>query len=188
MPATLRLAPLALLLLPTPGHAQAGPTSTIGLEIPAPAPPSKGHFLSGVYVMGAFSPLPTSSGYGYGVLPFLRYQLGSGSKGRLRPYVQYNFLPYRMPSYGAGQFYGADMSSLPVNPGFAPLALRDSPYGALPYGGYGGLGSFSVGIPMRVGNGSAMLNVGGELLGGLLKSVIDPRSTGISPLGPFWKH
>jgi hypothetical protein len=165
MPATLRFAPLALLLLPTLSHAQAGTGSAIGLEIPAPAPPSKGHFLTGAYVVGAYSPLPTTSGYGYGVQPFLRYQLGSSDKGRLRPYVQYSFQPYRMPTYGAGQFYGADMTGLPANPGFAPLAVRNAPYSALPYGS---LGAFSVGIPMRVGNGSAMLNVGGSIIGGLL--------------------
>ncbi|MBO2010388.1 hypothetical protein [Hymenobacter negativus] len=167
MPAILRLMPLALLVLPLLSHAQAG-GSAIGLEIPAPTPPSKGHFLTGAYMVGAYSPLPTTGGYGYGMQPFLRYQLGTGDKGRLRPYVQYSFAPYRMPTYGAGQFYGADMGSLPANPGFAPLAVRNSPYGALPYGGYGGLGSFSVGIPMRIGNGSAMLNVGGSIVGSLL--------------------
>lgn len=181
MPTLFRFAPLALLSLPILSHAQAGAASSIGLEIPAPAPPSKGHFLTGAYVVGAYSPLPTSSGYGYGVQPFLRYQLGSSDKGRLRPYVQYSFAPYRMPTYGAGQFYGADKTGLPANPGFAPLALRDSPYGALPYGGYGGLGGFSVGIPMRVGNGSAMLSVGGDILTGLVKAATWQGGTGFRP-------
>jgi hypothetical protein len=168
MPATLRLAPMALLLLPMLSHAQAGSGSAIGLEIPAPAPPSKGHFLTGAYVVGAYSPLPTTAGYGYGVQPYLRYQLGSSATGRLRPFVQYSFMPYRIPSYGAGQFYGPDGGALAGNPGFAPLALRNAPYAGQPYGSYGGLGAFSVGIPMRIGNGSAMLNVGGSIIGGLL--------------------
>ena len=173
MPSTLRFAPLALLLLPTLGHAQAGSTSAIGLEIPAPAPPSKGHFLTGAYVVGAYSPLPTTAGYGYGVQPYLRYQLGSSATGRRRPFVQYSFAPYRVPSYGAGQFYGPDGAALAGNPGFAPLALRNAPpYGATPYRSYGGLGAFSVGIPMRIGNGSAMLNVGGSIAEGLLRSMV----------------
>lgn len=169
MPILLRSAPLVLMALPIFSHAQTGTDSTMGLEIPAPAPPSKGHFLTGAYVVGAYSPLPTTAGYGYGVQPYLRYQLGSNDKGRRRPFVQYNFAPYRMPPYGAGQFYGADGAALTGNPGITPLALRNAPpYGAAPYAGYGGLGAFSVGIPMQIGNGSAMLNVGGTLIGDLL--------------------
>jgi hypothetical protein len=172
MPATLRLAPLALLIMPTLSHAQVGSTSAIGLEIPAPAAPSKGHFLSGAYVVGAYSPLPTTAGYVYGMQPYLRYQLGSSAKGRLRPFVQYTFTPYRVPSYRAGQLYGPDGTTLAGNPGFAPLALRNAPYAGPPFGTYGGLGAFSVGIPMRIGNGSAMLNVGGSIAEGLLRSVV----------------
>jgi hypothetical protein len=164
MTTILRLFPLALLLSPLPGHAQAGATSSIGLEVPAPAPPSRSHFLTGAYVVGTYSTLPLSSGYGYGVQPFLRYQLGSGTSSRRRPYVQYSFAPYRMPTYGAGQFAGAD-ASLPANAGFAPLALRQAPTGALPYGG---LGAFSVGIPMQIGRSSAVLNVTGTIVQGLL--------------------
>jgi hypothetical protein len=175
MPTVLRLAPLTTLLalpllaLPLLGYAQTG-GSAIGLEIPAPAPPSKGHFLTGAYVVGAYSPLPATAGYGYGVQPYLRYQLGSGATGRQRPFVQYSFAPYRVPSYGAGPRYGPDGTALASNPGFAPLALRNAPpYGAAPYGG---LGAFSVGIPMRIGNGSAMLNLGGSIAEGLLKSMV----------------
>jgi hypothetical protein len=90
--------------------------------------------------------------------------------------VQYSFAPYRVPTYGAGQFAGVDAGVLPANAGFAPLALRQSPNGALPYGSYGGLGAFSVGIPMQIGRSSAMLNVGGALLQGLL----NPASWGVT--------
>jgi hypothetical protein len=166
MTSAVRLSPLALLLLPLLGHAQPGRASAVGLEVPAPAPPSRGHFLAGSYVVGPYSALPLNSGYGYGVQPFLRYQLGSGSSRR--PYVQYSFAPYRLSTYGASQFAGADAGALPANAGFAPLALRNSLLGALPYGSYGGLGAFSVGIPMQLGRSSAMLNVGGALLQGLL--------------------
>ncbi|GAB3583135.1 hypothetical protein GCM10027345_28350 [Hymenobacter daeguensis] len=154
--------------MPVLSHAQAGAASAIGLEIPAPAPPGKGHFLTGAYAVGAYSPLSAPGGYGYGAQPFLRYQLGSSAKGRLRPYVQYSFAPYLLQAYRAGSIYGADAPFLPVNPGFAPLAPRNVPYGYPYAGSYGSLGAFSVGIPMRVGNGSAMLNVGGSIVGGLL--------------------
>jgi hypothetical protein len=167
MLATSRLA-LLTLLLPALGHAQTGGVNTVGLEVPAPAAPGKGHFLTGTYVVGAYSPLPTTGGYGYGVQPFLRYQLGSGAGGRLRPYVQYSFAPYRVPTYGAGQFAGFEAAGPPANAGFAPLAVRNTPYGTLANGSYGGLGAFSVGIPMQLGRSSAVLNVGGTLLQGLL--------------------
>ena len=179
-----RVAPLALVLLPLLSQAQAG---MVGLEIPAPAPPTKGHFLTGAYVMGNYTPLPTASGYGYGVQPYLRYQLSSSARGRPRPYLQYSFTSYRVASYATGPLYGPEGAGLPVTPGFAPLALPGTPYGPGSYG-CGGLGSFSVGIPMRIGNGSAMLSVGGSLVEGLLRSVIDPRLLEISPLGPYWKH
>lgn len=179
-----RVAPLVLVLLPLLSQAQAG---MVGLEIPAPAPPTRGHFLTGAYVVGNYTPLPTASGYGYGVQPYLRYQLSSSARGRPRPYLQYSFTSYRMASYATGPLYGPEGAGLPVTPGFAPLALPGTPYGSGSYG-CGGLGSFSVGIPMRIGNGSAMLNVGGSLVGGLLRSVIDPRSLEVSPLGPYWKH
>ncbi|MDO7845209.1 hypothetical protein Q5H92_02495 [Hymenobacter sp. M29] len=163
-----RFAPLALLALPAIGHAQTGAANAVGLEVPAPAPPGRGHFLTGTYVVGTYLPLPATSSYGYGVQPFLRYQLGSRTGGRARPYVQYSFAPYRVPTYGTGALTGLDAAGLPANAGFAPLAVRNAPYGALPYGSYGGLGAFSVGIPMQVGRSSAVLNVGGALLQGLL--------------------
>ena len=166
MTALLRIAPLALLACPARSHAQSGVVNAVGLEVPAPS--SRGHFLTGSYVVGAYSPLPASSGSGYGVQPFLRYQLGSRAAGRARPYLQYSFLPYRVPAYGAGQLAGPDATGQHAHPGFAPLALRNAPYGSLPYGSYGGLGSFSVGIPMQLGRNSAMLNVGGAVLQGLL--------------------
>ncbi|MBF9141489.1 hypothetical protein [Hymenobacter properus] len=177
MTSALRLSPLALLLLPLLGQAQTGATSSIGLELPAPAPPSRGHFLTGAYVVGTYSALPLSSSYGYGVQPFLRYQWGSGTSSR-RPYVQYSFAPYRMPTYSAGQFAGTDAAARPANAGFAPLAFRQAPLGALPYGSYGGLGAFSVGIPMQIGRSSAVLNVTGTIVQGLL----NPATWGVTGL------
>lgn len=180
------LGPLALAALPFLSFAQAGPTGLVGLELPAPAPPVRGHFLTGAYVMGSYTPLPTTASYGYGVQPFLRYQMGSSASGRPRPYVQYTFTSYRMASYATGPLYGPEGAGLSASSGFAPLGARNVPAGYNSYGNYGGLGAFSVGIPMRIGNGSAVLSVGGELVGGLLRGVIDPRSTQISPLGPYW--
>ena len=163
------IAPLALAACPLLSHAQQ-PFGAVGLEIPAPAPPAKGHFLTGAYVVGAYSPLPTTTGYGYGVQPYLRYQLGSSAKGRLRPFVQYSFAPYCLQGYGAGTLYSPEGAALPLNPGFAPLAQRNAPFGYGPNtSNYGGMGGFSVGIPMRLGNGSAMLNIGGSVLGTVLR-------------------
>ena len=165
-----RFALLALVLLPFLSHAQAGATGALGLEIPAPAPPTKGHFLTGAYVVGNYTPLPNTTSYGYAMQPYLRYELGSSAKGRRRPFVQYSFAPYRLQGYGAGTLYNPETAGLPVNPGFAPLAQRNAPFGYGPNtSNYGGLGGFSVGIPMRIGNGSAMLNIGGSVLGGLLR-------------------
>lgn len=156
----LRLAPLALLALPYFGHAQARAGSAVGLEVPAPAPPVRGHFLAGTYVVSNY--VPTAAGYGYGVQPYLRYQLGSSATGRPRPFVQYTFMPYRPQGFGASPGYGFD--ALPANTGFAPLAQQAVPTGYGSAGGYGGLGAFSVGIPMRIGGGSAVLNIGGALV------------------------
>ncbi|MDB5269354.1 MAG: hypothetical protein JWP58_2394 [Hymenobacter sp.] len=161
-----RVAPLALVLLPLLSRAQAGPGAAVGLEIPAPAPPTKGHFLAGAYVVGNYTPLPTKAGYGYGMQPYLRYQLGSSAKGRPRPFVQYSFVPYRLQGSGAGMLYNPD--GLPLNSGFAPLAQRPAPFGYGSPSNYGGLGAFSVGIPMQIGRGSAVLNIGGELLKGMM--------------------
>ncbi|MGY3090694.1 hypothetical protein ACVWYF_003755 [Hymenobacter sp. UYAg731] len=158
-----RIAPLALVLLPLLSPAQTRTTAALGLEIPAPAPPSQGHFLTGAYVVGNYTPLPTASGYSYAMQPYLRYQLGSSAKGRPRPFVQYSFVPYRLQGNGAGMLYNPGDALL--NPGFAPLAQRPAPFGG--YGSpsnYGGLGAFSVGIPMQIGRGSAVLNIGGSLV------------------------
>jgi len=162
MKTLLRFAPLALIALPLAGHAQRSPGSAVGLELPAPAPPTKGHFLAGTYAVGNYLPGPTAASYGYGVQPYLRYQLSSTTTGRPRPFVQYTFMPYCPQYNGAGPGYGPD--ALPANAGFAPLAQRSAPLGYGSAGGYGGLGAFSVGIPMRIGGGSAMLNIGGALV------------------------
>ena len=164
----LRLAPLALVALPHFGHAQVRAGSAVGLEIPAPAPPSRGHFLSGAYFVGNYAPLPAASGLGYAMQPYLRYQLGSSATGRLRPFVQYTFAPYRVAANGTAQLYGADGWGLPANSGVAPLVSRYGFYGGSAYTGYGGLGAFSVGIPLQVGRSSAVLNLGGSVVGGLL--------------------
>ncbi|GAB3853696.1 hypothetical protein GCM10028822_22740 [Hymenobacter terrigena] len=173
---TLRLAPLVLTLFPHLGHAQTRTAAALGLEIPAPAPPSKGHFLAGAYVVGNYTPLPTAPGYGYAMQPYLRYQLGSSPTGRLRPFVQYSFAPYRVPAYGTGAFYGPDGAGLPASAGFAPLAARNVPYGPYPgYNSYGRLGAFSVGIPMQIGRGSAVLNIGGSLVESAFMQSLHPR-------------
>ena len=155
-----RLAPLALVVLPLPGHAQRSANSAVGLEIPAPAPPAKGHFLTGTYVVSNY--VPTAAGYGYGVQPYLRYQLGSSATGRLRPFVQYTFMPYRPQGFGPSPGY--EPGALPASGGFAPLGQQAVPTGYGSAGGYGGLGAFSVGILMRIGGGSAVLNIGGALV------------------------
>ena len=158
-----RVAPLALVLLPFLSAAQTGAGAVVGLEIPAPAPPTKGHFLTGAYVVGNYTPLPTTAGYSYAMQPYLRYQLGSSAKGRPRPFIQYSFMPYRLQGNGAGMLYNPD--AFPTNPGFAPLAQRAAPFGGYGNtGNYGGLGAFSVGIPMQIGRGSAVLNIGGALV------------------------
>ena len=168
MTSALRIAPLALVAFPFLSYAQTGAASAVGLAFAAPAPPSRGHFLTGTYVVGNYSPLATASGYGYGVQPYLRYQFGSSPTGRLRPFVQYSFAAYRLPAYGTGPLYGPEGSGRPANLAFAPLPTPNSPYGYGMYGSYGGLGALSVGVPMQVGRSSAVLNVGGTLLQGLL--------------------
>jgi len=69
MAPSFRMAALVL-LTPFAGHAQ---SSGLGLEIPALALPSKGHFLAGAYAVGNYVPLPTPAAYGYGVQSYLRY-------------------------------------------------------------------------------------------------------------------
>jgi hypothetical protein len=156
----------AALLLPMLSHAQGAQRAAVGLEIPAPAPPSRGHFLTGAYLSNNFV-LPATAraayGNGYVVQPYLRYQFGSGKAGVTRPFVQYSFAPYLLPAYGTASGLGRGAYGVPENLGFAPL-----PLGRAPYGSVGGLGAFSVGIPMRTGRGSAVLNIAGSLLEGVL--------------------
>lgn len=72
--------------------------------------------------------------------------------------------PYRLQSYGAGAPYGSEGGVLPANAGFAPLALRNGLYNSNNYNGYSnGLGTVSVGVPVRIGSGSAVLSVGGSV-------------------------
>ncbi|WP_161599606.1 hypothetical protein [Hymenobacter nivis] len=172
MAPSFRIAALALLLTPFAGHAQ---SSGLGLEVPAPAAPSKGHFLAGAYAAGGYLPLNTPATYGYGVQPYLRYQLGTSATGRPRPFVQYTFAPYQLQAYGAGAPYGPEGGALPANAGFAPLALRNGPYNNS-YNGYngygGGTGTVSVGVPVRIGNGSAVLSVGGSVGRSVLNSFL----------------
>ena len=156
-----------LALLPALGQAQ-----SIGLEIPAPASPSPSRWQSGAYVSGNYALRPVPGLAAYAAQPYLRYQLGQ--PGRLRPFVQFTFAPYRVQAYGSQvPVYAPGGPELPANPGFAPLVGHYPGYGPAGYGsglnGLGGsLGGWSVGIPVRVGGGSAVLNVGGSLLGGLL--------------------
>ncbi|OGX83569.1 hypothetical protein BEN49_02100 [Hymenobacter coccineus] len=172
MAPSFRIAALALLLTPFAGHAQ---PSGIGLEVPAPAAPSKGRFLAGAYAAGGYLPLAAPAAYGYGVQPYLRYQLGTSATGRPRPFVQYTFAPYRLPAYGAGAPYGPEGGALPANAGFAPLALRNGPYNPN-YNGYngygGGTGTLSVGVPVRIGSGSAVLSVGGSVGSSLTRGLL----------------
>ena len=165
----LRIAPLVL--LPFAGLAQGRPTATVGLEVPAPAP-VRGHFLTGAYAAGSYGPMLGPGGLGYAVQPFLRYQFGTSTTGRLTPFLQYTFTPYRLPAFGPGALYRPDGSGLPATAGFAPLAARNAPGSFGPPSGYGSLGAFSVGVPVHVGRTSAALNVGGSLVEGLLWGLV----------------
>ena len=90
----LRFAPLALVALPLFSQAQQRVSSAsaarqqrvssasaarqqrvssaVGLEIPASAAPASGHWLSGAYVTGSYSPVLAPGLAGYGVQPYLR--------------------------------------------------------------------------------------------------------------------
>ena len=167
MKTLLRIAPLALVVLPLFSQAQQRASSAVGLELPASAAPARGHWLAGAYVMGSYSPVLAPGMAGYGVQPYLRYVLGRGE--RARPFVQYSLAPYWVQPYGrAAPFGGAD--GLAANPAFAPLGLRGpvpNGFGANGYGG--GLGSVSVGVPVRVGGGTMTVHVAGSLVRGLLR-------------------
>ena len=163
----LRLAPLALIFLPCFGRAQGLAGSAVGLEVPAPATPASGHWLAGAYVSGSYTPVLAPGLAGYGVQPYLRYVLGSGQ--RARPFVQYNLAPYWVQPYGStSPFSGLDARA--AHPAFAPLGLRGPVPNSFGYNGYGGgLGSVSVGLPVRVGSGTMTVHVAGSPVSGLLR-------------------
>ncbi|SFQ76766.1 hypothetical protein [Hymenobacter arizonensis] len=157
-------AAVVLSLLPTLSQAQTGATTAVGLEIPAPAPPSQGNFLTGAYVLGNYTPaLATAGGMGYSVQPYLRYMVGP--KARTRGFIQYSFAPYRLQAYNADPLYTPGGVALPANPGFAPLPMR-----GMQSNSFGnGMGQFSVGMPVRLGGSPVMLHVAGNALTNLLR-------------------
>ena len=157
---------LTLLALPLLTQAQVLSTGGVGLEVPAPAAPRQGHFLAGAYGSGNYAPVLATGARGYAVQPYLRYVLGSGE--RARAFVQYNLSPYLVQAYGsAAPLAGPGARGRFANPLFAPLPLRGpAGYGYDSYGS--GLGSLSIGVPVRVGGGSMMVHVAGSLVSGLL--------------------
>ena len=166
MTAFLRVALLALVLLPglglSPARGQAG---AVGLEVPAPAAPGRGRFLTGAYVSGSYAPLLAQGGVGYAVQPYLRYVLGG--PGRVRPFVQYNFAPYWVQAFGsAAPWPGAEATGRTATPAFMPLSWPNGPLNSY---GVGGLGALSVGVPLRLGSNAAMLHVGGRVLDRLVR-------------------
>ena len=163
----LRPALLALTLLPALALAQR-PLGTpgLGLEFPARATAGPGRFSSGAYVSGNFAARVAPGTGSYAVQPYVRYLLGR--PGRVQPFIQYNFTAYRVQAYGSMvPVYTPGGAELPANPSFAPLGLQD-PYRS-PTGN--GLGVLSVGVPVRLGPAGSrmMLNVSGNVLGGLLR-------------------
>ena len=160
-------APLALVALPFFSHAQQRAGSAVGLEIPASAAPAGGHWLAGGYVTGSYAPVLAPGLAGYGVQPYLRYVLGSGQ--RVRPFVQYSLSPYWVRPYGSAAPLASTNGGF-GNPVFSPLGLRGPAANAFGYNGYnGGLGSVSVGVPVRVGGGTMTVHVAGSLVNGLLR-------------------
>lgn len=167
MKTLLRVAPLALVLMPLFSHAQVRTGSAVGLEIPASATPASSHWLAGAYVTGSYSPVLAPGLAGYGVQPYLRYVLGHGE--RARPFVQYNLAPYWVQPYGSAAPFGSTDGRF-ANPAFSPLGLSGPVPNSFGYNGYGGgLGSVSVGLPMRVGGGTMMVHVAGSVVSGLLR-------------------
>ena len=167
MKTLLRFAPLALVALPLFSQAQLRGSSAVGLEIPASAAPASGHWLAGTYVTGSYSPVLAPGLAGYGVQPYLRYVLGKGE--RTRPFVQYSLAPYWVRPYGSYAPFGG-VDGRPGNPAFAPLPLRGPVPNSFGYNGYGGgLGSLSVGVPVRVGGSTMTVHLAGSLLSGLLR-------------------
>ena len=165
-----RVAPLALVLLPMLGLAQVRSLSAVGLEIPAPASPKQGHFLTGTYVSRGHTPALATNGAGsYTVQPYLRYVLGPGN--RLRPFVQYSLPPFRVQQgYGrAFPLYGPGGGEPSFNPSPAPFVARNLAYSGV---SYGGLGVFSVGISMHTVRGSVLLDLGGSVLSGMFLNML----------------
>jgi hypothetical protein len=159
----LRMFPLALLGLPFLSSAQVQSAGAVGLEVPAPALPRHGHFLTGAYVSASYTPRLAAGAAGYAVQPYLRYVLGNS--GTARPFVQYSFAPYWVRGYGPGApLNGPGGAELPANAAFAPLPLRN-PDGP----GYGSFGNFSLGVPLRLGASPVMLHVAGSVLGSLVR-------------------
>ncbi|WP_345058669.1 hypothetical protein [Hymenobacter glaciei] len=162
-----RLVPLALVALPFFSLAQARTSSAVGLEIPASAVPASGHWLAGAYVTGSYSPVLAPGLAGYGVQPYLRYTLGTGE--RARPFVQYSLSPYWVQPYGSAAPFASTDGGF-GNPAFSPLGLRGPVPNSFGYNGYGGgLGSVSVGVPVRVGGGTMTVHVAGSIVSGLLR-------------------
>ncbi|WP_426060567.1 hypothetical protein [Hymenobacter sp. B1770] len=151
-------------LSPALSQTQLSSTGAVGLEIPAPAPPSQGNFLTGAYVLGNYTPaLATTGGMGYSVQPYVRYMVGP--KARARGFIQYSFAPYQLQAYNATPLYAPDGLALPANPAFAPLPMR-----GMSANGFGSsLGQFSVGMPVRLGGSPVMLHVAGSALTNLLR-------------------
>ena len=167
MKTLLRIAPLALIVLPYSSHAQVRTGSVVGLELPASPAPASGHWLAGAYVSGSYTPVLAPGLAGYGVQPYLRYVLGSGQ--HIRPFVQYSLAPYWVQPYGSAAPFGS-ADGRAGNPAFAPLGLRGPVPNGFGYNGYGGgLGSVSVGLPVRVGGGTMTVHVAGSLVSGLLR-------------------
>lgn len=162
-----RFAPLVLVALPLFSHAQQRTGSAVGLEIPSSRAPASGHWLAGAYVTGSYTPVLAPGAAGYGVQPYLRYLLGSGQ--RARPFVQYSLAPYWVQPYGSAAPFASPDGGF-GNPAFSPLPPRGPATNTLGYNGYtGGLGSVSVGLPVRVGSGTMTVHVAGSLVSGLLR-------------------
>ena len=158
------VAPLALMSLPLWCPAQAGqPAAATGLEIPTPTLPNQGYFLTGAYVSGFYSSRLAGGGAGYAGQSYRRYF--PGAAGRARPFSQHRFSSFWVrPAYaGAAGPFGPG-GELPATLVSAPLRPSDRPCG--------GLGAFSVGIPLRHGPRSVLLNQGGSVLGELLLNVL----------------
>lgn len=167
MKTLIRIATLALVALPFFSHAQVRGGSAVGLEIPASPAPGSGHWLAGAYVSGSYAPVLAPGLAGYGVQPYLRYVLGHGE--RARPFVQYSLAPYWVQPYGSAAPFGSADGRF-ANPAFSPLGMRGPVPNSFGYNGYGsGLGSVSVGLPVRVGGGTMTVHVAGSLVSGLLR-------------------